>query len=240
VRENESVQQPGEGGNEPFERVANLRARWDPVDATFPDHLKYEGICARMYRAFSWLERVEELADRDGERSADDQLILAWTALNSLYGKWDADRNEPERDVPSLIEFTDHLFEIDKEEALIGQLGEQQSEVLELLDNQFLSRQFWNAPDIDKAAKKTKLRHSARTWYIEKRHRLILEKLLRNVYYMRCQLVHGAATRGSSLNRDTLGPCLRVLRLFLPTMLGIVIDHGHRDDWGPVCYPVVK
>ena len=63
---------------------------------------------------------------------------------------------------------------------------------------------------------------------------------MKNVYYMRCQMIHRAATRGSSLNRDTLAACLDMIRLLVPTMLGIVIDHGRDLDWGPVCYPVVK
>ena len=119
-------------------------------------------------------------------------------------------------------------------------LEAQRPAVLAVLDNQFLSRQFWNSPDLQAANRKTKERMKAGGWYFDGSHRLILEKVLLNVYYMRCQMVHGAATRGSSLNRDTLGACLRIVRVLVPTMLRIIIEHGKDQDWGPVCYPVVK
>ena len=223
------------------ETVEELRARWKPVKASFPKEEQNEGICARMYRAFSWLARAEELELQEGDSSADDQLILTWTGLNSLYGRWNELERTPERDLSSLERFCDQLFTLDKDdERLVTLLEAQRPAVLAVLDNQFLSRQFWNSPDLQAANRKTKERMKAGGWYFDGSHRLILEKVLLNVYYMRCQMVHGAATRGSSLNRDTLGACLRIVRVLVPMMLRIIIEHGKDQDWGPVCYPVVK
>lgn len=219
--------------------VNDLRKRWEPLEDSFPESERFTGLCARMYRAFSWLERVEELAARDGDASADDQLIFCWTALNSLYGKWNFERNEPASDIQSLNQFTDRLFEIDEEQALVTRLREDREQILELLSNPFLSKQFWNDPTLLAADKRPSIGRKACTWYIEERYRLILEKLLLNVYYLRCQMIHGAAKRGSSLNRDSLLPCLRAIRLVLPTMLAVLIDHGAPEDWGPLCYPVI-
>jgi hypothetical protein len=225
----------------PPETVDQLRARWRPVKESFPKEEQNEGICARMYRSFSWLARAEQLAESEGDASADDQLILTWTGLNSLYGRWNELERTPERDLSSLERFCDLLFRLDKEEErLVKLLEEQRPAVLAVLDNQFLSKQFWNAPDLQNANRKTRERLKAGGWYYDGSHRVLLEKVLLNVYYMRCQMVHGAATRGSSLNRDTLGACLRIIRLLVPTMLRIIIEHGKDEDWGPVCYPVVK
>jgi len=172
--------------------------------------------------------------------SADDQLIFSWTALNSLYGRWDPERREPAADIQCLKQFFDDLFEIDEEARLAQFLEENRDAVMAVFDNQFLARQFWNAPDLERADKRAPLRHKANSWYIEKRYSLMLEKLVLNIYYLRCQLIHGAATRGSSLNRDTVGECLHALRLLLPPVLEVIITHGKDGDWGMVCYPVVK
>lgn len=223
------------------ETVDELRARWMPVKESFPKEEQNEGICARMYRAFSWLARAEQLDATEGDASADDQLIFTWTGLNSLYGRWNELERSPERDLYSLERFCDQLFKLDESDGRLVQLLDlQRPAVLAVLDNQFLSRQFWNAPDLQAAGRKTKERMKAGGWYFDGSHRLILEKVLLNVYYMRCQMVHGAATRGSSLNRDTLAVCLRMLRLLVPTMVRIIIEHGKDEDWGPVCYPVIK
>ena len=118
------------------------------------------------------------------------------------------------------------MFEIDAEGSLAQLLSERRSEVLAVFDNQFLARQFWNDPDLGRADHRTALRRKACTWYVEKRYRLLLEKLLLNVYHLRCQMIHGAAKRGSSLNRDTLGQCLRVMRLLLPVNKFLSVENG--------------
>ena len=109
-----------------------------------------------------------------------------------------------------------------------------------VFNNAFLVHQFWNAPNLEKASNKTALRHMASSWYFERNHRLLLEKALLNVYHLRCQMIHGAATRNSSLNRDSLGQCLDVIA---------VVDAGGarrrdrawvRGNWEDVCYPVVR
>ena len=128
-----------------------LRTRWESVAETFPRELRKEKICTRMYRAFSWLERAEDLDAREGPSSANDQLVFTWTALNSLYGRWNEQSKEPERDLESLSRFTDILFEIDRETRIPLLLMERRSKVEAVLDNQFLTKQFWNAPDLRNA-----------------------------------------------------------------------------------------
>ncbi len=54
---------------------------------------------------------------------------------------------------------------------------------------------------------------------------------------MRCQLVHGAATYGGKLNRTWLRQCVVMMQRALPALLGVWIDHGSGEDWGPMCYP---
>ncbi len=59
------------------------------------------------------------------------------------------------------------------------------------------------------------------------------------MYLLRCQLVHGAATFGSRLNRTALKHCTTLMQLLMPAMLLVWIDHGAEEDWGLLCYPPV-
>ena len=69
---------------------------------------------------------------------------------------------------------------------------------------------------------------------------MVLDEILDRVYLMRCQLVHGAATYGGTLNRTSLKWCVMMMQRLLPAMLLVWIDHGADEDWGPMCYPPVK
>ena len=66
---------------------------------------------------------------------------------------------------------------------------------------------------------------------------MILDEILARVYLMRCQLVHGAATYGGKLNRTSLKRCVVMMQRLLPALLGVWIEDGADEDWGPMCYP---
>lgn len=59
------------------------------------------------------------------------------------------------------------------------------------------------------------------------------------MYVLRGQIVHGAATRGSRLNRDTLLQAVELFEGFLVPMLHLAVEHGAHDDWPPLCYPPI-
>jgi len=217
-----------------------LRAIWDRQMRGLPQDGRPDELSLRIHRCLSWYERAETLRAQDGTASEDDQLVFTWTALNSLYGRWLFDRREPAPDIQSLELFLDKLFDLDRKGALAEFIEDRLELIYEVFDNQFLAKQFWNDPTIQAAERRTSLGRQARTWFIEGRKKLILEKLLRNVYYLRCQLIHGAATRKSSLNRDTVRSCLGALSPLLPVILKVIMENGIETDWGPACYPVVK
>ncbi|HEV2969840.1 MAG TPA: hypothetical protein VGY55_07610 [Pirellulales bacterium] len=75
--------------------------------------------------------------------------------------------------------------------------------------------------------------------YMEKRWRDLLTLALDRFYVLRGQIVHGAATRGSSLNRAVLKQCSQVLEGLLPQMPHLAIEHGAHDNSPPLCYPSV-
>ena len=72
---------------------------------------------------------------------------------------------------------------------------------------------------------------------MEKRWRDFLALALDRVCVLRGQIVHGAATRGSSLNRAVLRQCSQVLEGLLPPILYLAIEHGAHDDWPLLCSP---
>ncbi len=109
-----------------------------------------------------------------------------------------------------------------------------------LLDDEFLSRFFWEEPSDKRACKSKKAKHDARTWYIEERWALILDRVLERIYLLRCQLVHGASTFGSQLNRKSLKRCTMMLGHLLPAVQLVLIDHGADEEWGPMCYPPLR
>ena len=221
-------------------QAQRLRKLWKDRLRGLPEDHRQDDVRLRVHRSLSWLDRAEELLAQDGTSSEDDQLIFTWIALNSLYGYWIPEKNEPAPDTRSLEEFLDIVFELDRKGFLDDFTAKNRDLILEVLNNQFLAKQFWNSPTIQAASKSTNVRHEANTWFLEKRYKLILYRLLRNVYYLRCQLVHGAATRRSSLNRDTVRGCVGALRKVVTVMLIVVIENGLETDWGPACYPVVK
>jgi hypothetical protein len=112
--------------------------------------------------------------------------------------------------------------------------------VLALLDDKYLSSFFWQEPTEKRGAQSRKAKFSAQTWYLEKRWALILENTVERIYLIRCQLVHGAATHGGQLNRDSLRHCSQMLGHLLPALLMVFIDHGADQDWGTMCYPPLR
>ena len=66
------------------------------------------------------------------------------------------------------------------------------------------------------------------------------DRLIERIYLLRCQLVHGAATFNSSLNRTAIQNCSEMLDHLLRAFLLVWIDHGAAEDWGTMCYPPMR
>jgi hypothetical protein len=232
---NEVPSTEGEGGGSPpLGSVHALRRRWkaskEALIAETPGH----PTVIRLHRAFSWLQRVEQFPE-----GADDDLVLVcqWIALNGLYGQWNEQSREPMADRECWRRFFDRLLKLDNSKHLETALLEQRKLVMLLLDDEHLSSFFWREPTEVQARRSKKAKFDARTWYVERRWGLLLDRLLERAYLMRCQLVHGAASYGSQLNRETLERCRRMLRHLLLASIMVIIDHGAEEDWGAMCYP---
>lgn len=216
--------------------IRDLRRRWKPtkerLQAERPDHPTN----IRIHRACSWLQHAEA-ADSD---ALDLPLICQWIAFNALYGQWDEQAGEPAPDRECWRRFLDRILELDADGRLESVLTEHKRLVMSLLEDEFLSRFFWEDPSARQAGKAKAAKYKAQTWYLEKRWALILDRLVERIYLLRCQLVHGAATFGSDLNRTSLRRCSTMLGHLLPGVLLVMMDHGADEDWGPMCYPPLR
>lgn len=214
--------------------VRALRRRWKPnkerlrrIDPQHPTNV-------RFHRACSWLQRVEQL---DGKDDLDFALIAQWIAFNALYGQWDHAAREPARDSRCWKDFLDRMRKLDREGRIGDVLTEHRKLVMSILEDEYLSRFFWEEPGQLRARKSKKVKYDARTWFVEKNWALILDRLIERIYLLRCQLVHGAATYNGKLNRTATRRCSLMLGHLLRALLLVWIDHGADEDWGPMCYP---
>lgn len=214
--------------------VRDLRRRWKPTKQRLGVAKSDHPTCIRLHRAFSWMERAEKVRD---DADADVALLCRWIALNALYGRWNAEALEPEQDRRCWQRFYGRLVTLDRSDHLGTMLTRERELVLSVLEDAYLSRYFWQSPSSAAANRSRELRAEAAGWYRQRNWSPVLDRLLDRIYLLRCQLVHGAATFGSRLNRTSLQRCNRMLEHLLAAMVSVVIDHGADEDWGLMCYP---
>lgn len=217
--------------------VCELRERWLPHKLRFNSTGSGHPTVVRFHRACSWLEEAEQL---DAENQADHLLIFQWTAFNALYGQWDLERHEPLSDRLSWQVFLTRVLELDASGHLAALLQQDRRLVLTILGNAYLNAYFWHDPRGENAGKASRGgRHKAEGWYAQQQWGLILEKTVDRIYLLRCQLVHGAATLRSRMNRTAVKHCTTMMGKLMPTLLLVWIDHGAEEDWGIMCYPPI-
>ncbi|MCC9605098.1 hypothetical protein LOC68_24665 [Blastopirellula sp. JC732] len=217
--------------------VRDLRRQWKPCKERLSQRSGEHPTNIRFHRACSWLQRAEQIA-------ADDDLDLAilsqWVAFNALYGQWDGAEREPVADILCWRHFLERMLELDESRFVVDVLMEHKPLVMSIFDDEFLSRYFWQEPSCERAGKSKRTKFESRTWYLDGSWRLILEKLMDRIYFLRCQLVHGAATYNSSLNRTAARHCAWMMDHLLRAFLQVWIEHGSGEDWGILCYPPLR
>lgn len=221
---------------EPLSTVHRLRKGWKPQKNRLQLLHNEHPTNIRFHRACSWLQRVED-AEKLGDSDVDFSLIGHWIAFNALYGQWNESEQEPARDLLSWKRFIERIHQLDQNGTLANTLTEHKPLVMTIFEDEYLSRFYWEEPGEMRARKSQKIKFDARNWYLEGRWLLIVERVLERIYLLRCQLVHGAATHNSQLNRTACRRCTLMLNHLLTAILQIWIDHGADEDWGTLCYP---
>ena len=148
------TQPPTLGQQQPAARprsVIHLRARWKPTKLRLVKSGENQDLCIRVHRTCSWLARVEELEALAAEAKPqpnpafgpdpttawyDDALVLRWIGFNSMYGIWDDERREPDRDLDCSA-FIKRIIDLDADEVIGQTLTEQRDLVMAILDDGF-------------------------------------------------------------------------------------------------------
>lgn len=214
--------------------VHQLRRRWKPHKERRGEMHENDATSVRLHRAFSWLQRVEELA---AGKDLDLAILGQWIAFNAMYGQWDPVKRQTLPDRESWRQFVDKLLGLDSERRLSTLLQEHKRLVIAILEDTYLSNHFWQERTPERAGRSKRAKFDAATRYFEKRWAYILDRNLERVYLLRCQLMHGAATFGGKLNRTAIRQCSVILGHLLPAIVTVLIDHGADLDWRLMYYP---
>jgi hypothetical protein len=167
-------------------------------------------------------------------------LLSQWVAFNAIYGQWDHEVREPLADSICWRHFLERMLELDQGNLIVAALIENKPLVISIFDDEFLSRYFWQEPCQKRASQSKKTKFDARTWYVQRNWLQILDRLFERIYFLRCQLVHGASTYNGSLNRTAIRHCSQAMTHVLGAFLQVWIKFGSEDDWGIMCYPPIR
>jgi hypothetical protein len=201
-------------------------------------HTHSPSVVLRVHRALSWLGRAEK------ERSDDDaRFVFLWIAFNAAYAAENHDGEMTE--ASSFRTFLRTLVKLDQG----GRLGyivwrEFPSSIRLLLKNEYVFREFWQyqsglltADEWESRFKKS--RRAAELALAGGDTLKVLLIVLKRLYVLRNQLIHGGATWNSGVNRAQVRDCANLLGKLVPIIIEIMMDHP-QHDWGAAIYPVVK
>lgn len=228
----------------PFREVlscAALQAGWEPTKALLVRENRDEDLRIRIHRACRALEQAELLEqDADDACGLDVAFILRWVALNALYGRWDREGGMSVRDRVALDRFTSGIVHVDEEGRLLSALEGLRDDARAILESPFLIERFWAADEWENVRPQRGRMSKFNEELREDRVGAALHRLLISIYFLRCQMVHGCSTVGGSVNRPTVEPAARILRLLVGQILALVIERGTAVDFGELCYPPVR
>ncbi len=192
----------------------------------------------RLHRALSWLNRAEQLED-----DADTQFILLWIAFNAAYAT-EIDERYRLSEQAHFREFVGKLVALDTKkrfQALVW--NEFSGSIRVLLDNPYVFYDFWShhRGEIE-AAEWLRRFDAAKKAAHQALSRMDTETVLvialSRIYVLRNQMMHGGATWNSSVNRDQVRDCGRLLAKLVPLILEVMLDNPG-TLWGDACFPVI-
>jgi hypothetical protein len=210
---------------------ASLRTRFRQQCAATRD--VYQNWQIRVHRCLSWLDRAVEFPEAELEA----RFLFLWIALNSLYSRWDAGKNAPDGDSAARSAFLDRICRMDAGRVAVVLHGNH-GLLKRVLGDPYLSQIFWRNPDDPKSkGRATEDVHRLDCHLKRREYATVLKQALDRVFVLRGQIVHGASTRGSRLNRAGLKYGTQLLGHVVPAIVHIVIERCCGDDWSELCYP---
>ena len=197
----------------------------------------HENVSIRIHRALSWLQRAEMCED-----DPDAKFIFLWIAFNAAYGQEHENFYNSETELFS--RFIHRLVELDRDKALYELLWKQfSSHIRILLDNQFVFQPFWDyqKEKIDEAQWQRQFRNERgfiNAALASESSEKVLCIILRRLYTLRNQLVHGGATWNGSVNRPQLNDAVAIMENLVPIVINLMLDHAVKF-MGKPSYPLI-
>jgi hypothetical protein len=203
-----------------------------PVDRE-RDVILSEAVQIRLHRGESWLRKSRAAR---AAKDLDAQFIFLWIAFNALYG-----RPRYRRDVDSdeTKDFTDFLRTVEQvsrnQVATALRQSDIEAHVEKILQSPFLNIEcwrYWDRKGIRDRGKRTAV--SCNNY--DKGHRI--EQLFRQLYTLRNQILHGAATDSGKRNRESLTHAIPVLDTSVDSLLQLIKKHHAKiPGLEPVPFP---
>ena len=210
-----------------------LKARHRAERDGFP-----QALSLRLHRALSWLRKAEgEEEDPDG------RFISLWIAFNAAYATDLAEREDSDEQ-SAYRNFLERVIRLDTGKRIAGLVWkEYPGSIRLLLDNPYVFPPFWRFQNglLSRQEWENQFANAKRkangAWAASDTTG-VLVVVLRRLYTLRNQLIHGGATWGSTVNRSQVRDCMNLLGKLVPIVIELMMD-APEEDWGKVPYPVV-
>lgn len=187
-----------------------------------PEETLSEAVEIRLRRSESWLRKSKKAGNSEPP-DLDAQFVFLWIAFNALYGQ---PRYRDEVDSKEIVDFTRFLARAEDLErgavATALRNPDVEKHVEHLLQSPFLNIDCWREWDRVGIRDRQKRIEMARHTY-DKQHATM--PVFRQLYTLRNQVLHGAATDGGRRNRESLRHAIPVLDVSVRLLNRLVRKH---------------
>lgn len=194
-------------------------------------------ISTRIHRALSWLDRAEQNQD-----DQDGKFIFLWIAFNAAYGQEHDKYYNSETEL--FNEFVTKLVGLDHNKALYNLVWEQfSSHIRVLLDNQYVFQPFWDYQKGLKSQSEWERQFAQEKGLIKvalssEQTDKVIGIILRRLYTLRNQLMHGGATWNGQVNRQQISDGVAIMESLVPIMIDLMLDNPIKFHGAP-SYPLI-
>jgi len=199
------------------------------------DEAPSEAVQIRLHRSESWLRKSKK-AGSSTPPDLDAQFVFLWIAFNALYGKpryRDDVQGEEVSDFKRFLTTVEALSRAGVASALRHPGVEEHVEWL--LQSPFLNIECWRQWDRSGIRDRQRRIDVARNTY-DKQHPTV--SVFLQLYTLRNQILHGAATDGGRRTRESLRHAIPVLDASVRMLIGLVKTHHRKiPALDPVPYP---
>ena len=206
-----------------------------------------QGYWDRIRRARSWVARAQALESlpiqADGDAVFHEIFISYWIAFNALYGRLNETGHGRylRPDDSDAQWFLHRICDLDAGPGrILSALNDLRKEARALLKSKYLSETYW------REGYSSNVKHDLeyQTNLAEENlaagdvHAFLTILLWKRIRMVRNQVFHGCSMNRDSLNKDTLDPALRVLRVVIPLFIEIMEERiDKQNEWPRIPFP---